>query len=43
MNEKPEKKVYEVPRLTIYGSLTDMTRGTGGGMPDNGHAGKPKT
>ncbi len=29
-------KVYRAPKLTIYGSVRDLTLGTGIGAPDNG-------
>jgi len=33
----PNKKVYKVPRLTVYGSLTEMTRAnTNVGHKDGG-------
>ncbi len=29
------RKVYRAPRLTVYGSVTDLTQGYGSGKPDN--------
>lgn len=29
-------KAYRPPTLTVYGSVRDLTRGTGIGAPDNG-------
>jgi len=43
MKPRLGKKAYQPPRLLVYGDLTEMTRGTMSGQPDNGHGGKPKT
>jgi len=29
------RKVYRAPKLVVYGSVTDLTRGYGSGKPDN--------
>ena len=41
--ELPKKKPYSTPKLVVYGTLSDLTRGTGSaGNLDNG-AGPNKT
>jgi hypothetical protein len=32
----PPRKPYQPPRLTDYGRVADLTRGSGIGKPDNG-------
>ena len=32
-------KVYRAPKLTVYGTVRDLTHGTGIGKPDNGVSG----
>jgi len=32
------RKVYRAPRLTVYGSVADLTQGYGSGKPNNPNA-----
>ena len=32
----PARREYRSPKLTVYGSVRDLTRGSGIGAPDNG-------
>jgi hypothetical protein len=37
------KKPYRAPKLSVYGDLKEITRGTGGGKPDHGNSQQHKT
>jgi hypothetical protein len=38
-DQRSTPKVYRTPTLTAYGSVRDLTRGSGIGKPDNGVSG----
>ena len=38
-NAASSKKPYERPRLTVFGSLTELTQGSGTGKAESGSSG----